>query len=257
MRTTLQQAGRIDEAMAVPVPEGRHPAFGRDPWNRQLNDYRERPPMEEALDLLQRGQPDAALAVLEPFVREQPDDLNARAYLAQALAAVGRAADARAALDGALAREPDSLVLLRVLAGLQEQEDDLEGALATLGRIVAVAPNDVEGWLRKGTLETTAGRLEDALASLRRVHALDRRAPALLVRIGGLELAGGDAEAAVVSFEAARAAGVRENALTLGLARAYAQLGRVADARALLDGASELGRAGEVLLEELAAGAPR
>ena len=166
-------------------------------------------------------------------------------------------ASVRAALDEALARAPDSLVLLRVLAGLQEKAGDFEGALATLARIVAVAPSDVEAWLRKGMLERTAGRPEDALVSLCRVYELDQRAPALLVDIGGLELAGGDAEAAVASFEAARAAGVRENALTLGLARAYALLGRVEDARTLLEGAPELGRAGEVLLEELAADALR
>ncbi len=254
LHTAYLQAGRAEEAARIDVsPRGRAPNYGKDPWQREFREHWERPQMERALELLQASQAAGAIALLEEFTAEAPEDRNASAYLAQAYLQAGRPADARRTAEAALTAEPDNLLVLRVLARIQESEGELDQALATLARVVAIDPHDVPTWHKKGRLETSSGRREAALESLRRGFALDQREPDVLVEIGALELGLGNVSEAIASFERARAAGVARPELVLGLARAYARAGRLDEAHALVRGASGLGRAGEVLLEELRA----
>jgi len=257
LQSAYQQAGRAEDAARIAVsPRGRQPNYGKDPWQREFREHWERPRMEKALELLQSGDAPGAVAILEPFTAEAPDDLNASAYLAQAYLQSSRIEDARRVVDEALAREPDNLLVLRVAARIEENAGRTEAALVTLARIVAIDPNDVPSWLKKGRLETTSGQREAALESLRRAYALDRRDPDVLVEIGALALGLGHTDEAIASFEGARAAGVTRPDLLLGLARAYAKAGRTDEAIELVTHASGLGRAGEVLLEELRGARP-
>ncbi len=261
LHSAYLQAGRAADAARIDVsPRGHAASYGRDPWQREFREYWERPQMEKALELLQAGEAARALEILEAFTAEAPDDLNACAYLAQAYLQTNQPAQARRVADEALARAPDNLLVLRVLARIHESGGRLDLALATLARIVEIDPNHVTSWRKKGRLEMASGQREAALASLRRAFALDQREPAVLVEIGALELGLERFEDAIRSFEQARRAGVQQPDLVLGLARAYARAGRGDEAFELVTRTSGLGRAGEVLLEELRAaraGAPR
>lgn len=248
------QAGRTEEAAKIDVsPRGRVPSYGKDPWQREFREYWERPRMEQALEFLQSGDAARAVELLEDFAAEAPDDLNASAYLTQAYLQSNRPAEARRVALAALAREPDNLLVLRALERIQDSSGEAEAALLTLARIVEIDPNDAPSWRRKGRIETVAGRREAALDSLRRAFALDQREPDVLVDIAGLELGLGHVADAIRNFERARGAGVERPELVLGLARAYARAGRADEAIELVTRASGLGRAGDVLLEELRA----
>lgn len=248
------QAGRSEEAARIDVsPRGRAPNYGKDPWQREFRERWERPRMERALEALQAGQTAQALEILEAFTAEAPEDLNASAYLAQAYLQAQRPADAVRVAREALARAPENLLVLRVLARIQESQGQLDEALATFTRMLAIDADDASAWLAKGRLETRAGRRAEALVSLQRAYALDRRDPEMLVEIGALQLGLERPDEAIRSFELAQAAGVQRSELVLGLARAYAKAGRRQQALELVTRASGLGRAGEVLLQELRA----
>lgn len=254
LHNSYLQAGRADEAARIDGQQRRRASLGRDPWHKEFREYWERPQMEKALELLQSGSAAKAAELLEAFTAEKPDDLNACAYLAVAYGQLGRLEEARAVVEQVLAREPENLLVLRVQADLDEREGRIPEALATLARITAIDPSDAQSLRRKGRIELASGLSADALESLRRAFELDQREPAVLADIGALELALAQPAAAVASFERARRAGVVQPNLTLGLARAYAKVGREREAIKLLEAAPELGRAGEVLLAELRGG---
>jgi tetratricopeptide (TPR) repeat protein len=254
LRTAYLQAGRGTEAARLNASWKKRASPGKDPWLREYREYRERPLMEQALALLQEGDPARAVELLEEFTAERPDDLNAVAYLAQGYGQLGRTEDALRAAAEALEREPKNLLVLRVLAKLQEGTHASAEALATLETIVAIDPGDADSWRRRGRLELAAGRAADALASFRRVLALDRREPGLLVEVGLLELELGHAAEAVATLEDAQRTRVAGPEVVLGLARAYAQVGRTSDAIALLERTSDLPEEGRRLLEELRSG---
>lgn len=257
LHSAYLQAGRAEEAARIDVsPRGRPPNYGKDPWQREFREHWERPQMERALEAMQTGRTAQALEILEAFTAEAPEDLNASAYLAQAYLQASRPADALRVAREALGRAPDNLHVLRVLARIQETQGQLDEAVATLARMLAIDANDVSVWRAKGRLETNAGQRQAALASLQRAFALDQREPDVLVEIGALELGLEHVDDAIRSFERARAAGIQRPELVLGLARAYARAGRHAEALELVTHADGLGRAGEVLLQELRA-APR
>lgn len=58
-----------------------------------------------------------------------------------------------------------------------EQRQSLETAVAGLGRKLAAAPDDVQGWRLLARAQWTLGRVPDALAALRRAHALSSGDP--------------------------------------------------------------------------------
>jgi len=251
LRSAYVQAGRAEEAARLNASWRKRASPGKDPWLREFREFHERPLMERALDLLQTGDAARAVELLEEFTAERPEDLNAVAYLAQGYSLMKRVEDASRAVAEALAREPNNLLVLRVLARIQEDAGSAADALATLEKVVAIDPGDVESWRKKSRLERTSDRKEAALASLERVLALDRREPELLVDVGTLELELGRAGDAVASFEEAQRARVSKPELVLGLARAYALVGRTPEAIALLERTRDLSDEGKRLLEEL------
>jgi tetratricopeptide (TPR) repeat protein len=255
LRTAYLQAGRGPEAARLNASWKKRASPGKDPWLREFREYRERPLMEQALDLLQGGDPVRAVELLEEFTAEQPDDLNAVAYLAQGYGQLGRLDDALRAAGEALRKEPNNLLVLRVLVRLQESAGSNEQAVATLHRIVTIDASDSDSWRKLGRLERAAGRVQESLKAFRRVLELDRREPDLLVDAGLLELELGHPAEALASFEQAQRARVNRPELVLGMARAYAGLGRTGDAIRLLEEARELPEDGRLLLEALRRGA--
>jgi len=186
LRSAYFEAGLVEEARALHVPWERPGAMGGDPWQREIRALRVRPPMELALECLQAGDPAGAVELMEPFVRENPSDPNAQAYLASGYAALGRLDRAREALARALETDAESTVVLRALASVHVSSNEVEEAIEVLERILAIDRLDLEAWRQKGDLEARLGRDRDALRSWREVVRFDERDGELILRMQSL-----------------------------------------------------------------------
>jgi len=185
LRSAYFEAGLVEEARALHVPWERPGSMGGDPWQREIRALRVRPPMELALECLQSGDPVGAVEMMEPFVRENPNDPNAHAYLASGYTALGRLDRAKETLAKALETDAESTVVLRVLASVHVSSNEVEEAIEVLERILAIDRLDLEAWRQKGDLEARLGRDRDALRSWREVVRFDERDKELILRMEG------------------------------------------------------------------------
>jgi putative thioredoxin len=118
----------------------------------------------EASGLLASGQPEQAVLLLEAVVRDEPDNVDARVELVEALARAGRVDAATEqyeslpvqALDASRLKYIEArLLLARVLSG----RPDLE----SLGKAVEQRPSDLDAACALAAREFEAGRREQAL----------------------------------------------------------------------------------------------
>jgi tetratricopeptide (TPR) repeat protein len=111
----------------------------------------------------------------------------------QLLAGAGKTDDAKAAYQKAIALPgtgPDQEALLKALADLQYQTNDLEGALATYQTIVSQFPSDALGAAQRGVFvsyelkKLTDDQVEQALVQLAQKYNNEPGAPEAYFRLG-------------------------------------------------------------------------
>jgi tetratricopeptide (TPR) repeat protein len=88
---------------------------------------------------------------------------------ARILEALGRRQEAIAASDAALRLEPERVDLLKYRAGLKLADGDLEGALADLIAVAALAPYDIDAQEAPVEVLRQLGRLDEALEAADRL----------------------------------------------------------------------------------------
>lgn len=179
----LFQAGRFDEA---------HPLFDQAVRCEAPTDTQR---LQHAVSLQVRGERDRAIALLEQFVAQQPDNAEAQAYLGislvQAATAAGRpAADdlrvarAEAALRRAVALDPrrtDAWNSLGLLLALAERWQEAEAAYA---QVTGQSTMRVEPFLARAELLRRLGRKGEIGPLFERLLA-DPRHAALVDEIRG------------------------------------------------------------------------
>ena len=104
--------------------------------------------------------------------------MNDRASIAAKVVALyqaGRGAEARRALDAALAARPDDAELLHLRGGMLFQSGDVAGAVAALARAVALEPNRATWQVNWGVALKTLGRHVEAISAYRAAIALEPR----------------------------------------------------------------------------------
>lgn len=158
-------------------------------------------------------------------LREHPDShrsLREMITAEQALAAwtAGRLAEAEDAAERLLARAPNDLLALLLLAACALRRQLPDRALTFADRAIAVAPDDHRAWNTKGLALKALGRGHEAEDALRRALALAPSDPAVLTNLANLLLARGDAAAALASFAEALAHAPELAAARDGLSRA-------------------------------------
>lgn len=252
LRSAYFEAGRLAEARALHVPWERIGSMGGDPWQREIRSLRRKTPMELALERLLTRDYQGVVDVMEPFVRENPRDPNAYAYLASGYNGLGRGGLARQTIATALEKDADSIVLLRVLAALHRGANELPQALEVLTRILEIDGLDLDAWRQKGDLEARAGRDADALESWQRIVRFDERDDELLLRIARTQLRLERWTDAQGTFERLIRLGAQRASACTGLAEALVALGRADEARRILERAPELDPGGEALRRRLA-----
>ena len=252
-RTALTEAGRREEAERLRVAWTPLPP-GLDPWQAELRPYLQKSVMDRARELLGSGGAAEAVRLLEGWLADGGGDRNACAYLAWGYFLLGRPGDARATLESALAKDPDSVLVLGMLANLQEASQELPAALATCERILAVDPRNGALQAQRGRILTRLKRPEEALVALGAALELDGRAPEVWAEYGLAQCALQRWAEGLPALERALRDGAKSAGTRAALARAYVETGRADEARALLEGAPGLARDEQALLEELRQG---
>ena len=92
--------------------------------------------------------------------------------LAQAYFATGDATRGKAALEAALAAQPDYPAAILAVARVKAGSGDVVGALASIDAALARNAKFPEGWLFKGELAMSQGRAEEGIAAYRKAVEL-------------------------------------------------------------------------------------
>jgi len=124
-----------------------------------------------------RHQYEEAAASFREVLRADPGHAAAWSFYGMALAHLGRAADAEAALSKAVELAPqngEAWFHLGVARGLREEWAD---AASAYRRAVAIAPNDVVAWHRLGVACAESGDESSASAAFERALVLSRDVP--------------------------------------------------------------------------------
>ena len=158
-------AARLEDA-ARRAPEGALPDAARAALHEVAAGF-----------LLRDLAPAAALEAAEAGLALPGAGPVLRRLRAEALAALGRGAEALPDLDAALEEMPWDLAGLRLRARLRGEAGDVAGALADAGRVAALDDDDPEAWLALGRAQVAADRPQAARESFFRAISRDREGP--------------------------------------------------------------------------------
>jgi tetratricopeptide (TPR) repeat protein len=185
----------------------------------------------QASVLAQAGRAAEALALLDPALAANPGDLRlipARAYV---LEKAGRAAEAVTWLTEALATQPRAERLRFALGVAQEKAGDRAGAIRSMQSILEVAPDNAEAMNFIGYSWAEKGeRLDEAEKLVRRSLEMDPDSGSYLDSLGWILYQRGDLPGAIAALERAEALAGPEPTILEHLGDAYRRSGRDADA---------------------------
>ena len=185
--------------------EGNHPAAlallweaaGQAPRDADIQNR-----LGEALDRI--GALDAAIDAYQRAVAARPDFVSADNNLTLALAKAGRGREAVERARGRANAAPGNVDRLFTL-GLAQSEQDVDEAMKTFRRVIALRPDDALALYNLGLLLKRVDRTRDAIDALQRALAIEPR-PEVRFALGTLYLHEGDFGRATKALEAALAA---------------------------------------------------
>lgn len=144
----------------------------------------------EVVPLLESRRYSEALPVFEAYLRDHPEDADARRELAVALLADGRTVEAATELRRLLAEDDDEaqrLLLARALRELGRTDE----AVAEYARLAVARPNDVGLWLEWAQAYAWAERYSEAAQVLERALTGDPNSVPLRVELARIYYASG------------------------------------------------------------------
>ncbi|HXX65839.1 MAG TPA: tetratricopeptide repeat protein, partial [Polyangiaceae bacterium] len=211
---------------------------------QQLTAARERFPNDIGILLLlgkverHLGNQDAAEADLRAAISHvdptRADAVLPFATLSELQSARGRLADARATLDEAKKKLPESSALDRALGQFDELQGDYEGATAHYRAAIAREPKEAAAHFRLAVVLRRLRRFDEASAQLDKVAEVDHDYPGLLLERGLLFEDSGDVNHAIEQFKTALAKAPEDPDLQLRVGSAYVAIDRPDDALPML-----------------------
>ena len=134
---------------------------------------------QEALDL---GEPESLPVTIERPVDQTPDPIEQAAELVVR----GEMSAAMTTLRAYVAREPNNGRARAALASMLEKRGDVEGALGELGRALESSPDDVSILCARAAMLGMRGRYDQAEEDLRRAARINDRNADVHVQLGML-----------------------------------------------------------------------
>jgi tetratricopeptide (TPR) repeat protein len=175
--------------------------------------------------LLESGDADGAIEVLQKAISEDPALAAARLNLGLALLRTGRATEAMTSLTKANELEPQNPDHWIALGDAQLATADPAGAHASYERAVAAAPDHSEARLRLGLALRRGGDIGGALDRLREAVELDPRNAAAWASYGNTLAGSGDLEAALEACTKSTELAPQRGEMWVGRAMVLAQKG--------------------------------
>ena len=174
-----------------------------DPWEAELEEYRDAPEIRHVTRLLEDGRAEEATRLLEARRGENPGEDEYQWLLAEAYFLAGRAEDARRVYGEVLERTPENIPARMAMARFHEQEGDSKAALPWLDQVLEIDPDYGRAWEIKGRILYYDGQYGAAVGALNRAVELDQRNPELWLWLGASQLAvrlWPDAEASLKAY---------------------------------------------------------
>ena len=118
----------------------------------------------QLLEAYERNQPALTIELARQYLATEPDDRSALLVFGEALTEVARYAEARAALERALAlsQSDERLSALRLLGRLSDAQGRIGEAEEYYRAVIAAAPDHASAYVYLGAMLARAGRLEEA-----------------------------------------------------------------------------------------------
>lgn len=222
---------------------------------------------QSAVQLLQSGQPDRALALARQLVEDAPEAADAQQLLAMSLADTGASNEAEAAFRRAQALEPSSAVIASNFAAWLRKEGRIVEAVAVISaapesgqtkiqhgllvlqmrdyavarqvlqRAVQLLPDSPQAWHGLGSALRALDELEASANAFRKATALSPRSVPAWTNLGAVLRLLGQLDEAMSCFRKAESLGHKGPELHDAINGLLTDLGRPADA---LDGARKL-----------------
>jgi tetratricopeptide (TPR) repeat protein len=189
--TAYRQLGRMDEARRE-LGQGRR---GRPLWKdnrrREIDQYRVslNGRLRATTPLLETGQSEKAIAILEGLREEAPTDEGVLAKLASAYMNVGRVEDAKTTLEALVAVHPDDDRAYYNLSRVDLALGSTNDALRFAAHCVELNPHVAAWHVNHGEILEYVGRREEALEAYRAALGCDPSDEAALMRAGSVAAA--------------------------------------------------------------------
>ncbi len=145
---------------------------------------------------MKQGAVPKAIAIYRHYLDMCPDDHIAMRALAELLRATGKFAEARRWVSRIGDLTPDDPCVARVLSGILTEQDDVDGAIAVLQRVVDQVPEEWEAWLDLGRIYILREEFEEGRLCIARAEALNPDSSRLFHLRSLLAEAEGDLQAA-------------------------------------------------------------
>ncbi|TAH37264.1 MAG: tetratricopeptide repeat protein [Planctomycetota bacterium] len=159
---------------------------------------------EQVLSIHKRGGSlERLVEACQADVAAQPQDLDAREFLARVLREAGRGPEARAVLDAAVQDHPEDLKLSQGYIALLTGLKDTEAVIAEYQRILARRPGEMELYLELGQVFASEGRFEQAKLQWQRTLEKNLNDVNLCLRLAALYAYYGQPEEAIGLYEKA------------------------------------------------------
>jgi tetratricopeptide (TPR) repeat protein len=136
---------------------------------------------EQAAADLQDGHPEAALAVLSPLIKSNPNDYKGLTLTGMALASTGRGEEAISTFEKALDARPGYPPALKGLALSEMTLNRYDAAKGHFGQLLTATPQDGIAHAGLGEIAFIQGRFDDAIHEFEKSDPLYRNDPRLLV----------------------------------------------------------------------------
>lgn len=155
-----------------------------DPWELEVRAFRAKPTMLQVDKLLESGQTDEALAMLQEERARGAGDCATTLKIARVLQRMGRAEESMREIEAALVLEPENTTALLMKAQAIDDRGQRKAAIALLERVTELQPRYGGAFAAKGTKLFQLGEYERAVEAFERARELGENDYELRNRLG-------------------------------------------------------------------------